>query len=138
MHRPVERAGPGNHGARAFAGERARVETAFTGQDEVGRLDPPVEVKPRGHQLAARHELRASGAAQPECRAARRTGARHVHECVWLAGERAQHERDPRPGVFQPALILGAHSLLRAKGRRRTPAAEERIVHIAREAERGE
>src|SRR6185436_2245892 len=81
---------------------------------------------------------RGSSAEQTERDAACRARAGRVHERVGLATVRAEHERDASALVFEAAEVGWAQALLRAIDRCRAARAEERIVHVARDAQRRE
>ena len=125
-------------GAGAFAGKRTFVEAAFAGDDEVRRGEARIEIEPRSDKIESRQQLPARGNHEAERNSAGGAGAGRVHKRVGLLAMRAEHEREARAVMIEAREVGGPQAFLRTVNRGGAAWAEERISHVARDANRRE
>ena len=131
VDRFAEGGGAGGESAGAFAAERAGIETALAGEDEIGGGEAGIEIEPSGDEVEAGDELRGGGRHEAERDAAGRTGAGDVHESVGLRAVGAEQEGEAGGFVVEAAEVGRAEALLRAVNRGGTVGAEEGIGDVA-------
>ena len=117
VDRFAEGDGAGGKSAWAFAAERAGVETALAGEDEIGGGEAGIEIEPSGDEVEAGDELRGGCRHEAERDAAGRSGAGDVHERVGLRAVGTKQEGEAGGFVVEPAEVGWAQALLGAVNR---------------------
>ena len=130
----AQRERAGDDGAGALAAERGGVEAALAGEHDVGRGNAGLEVQPGGDEFEAGQQTCADGRHQPERDAPGRARAGLVHQRVRLVAVRTEQQAEPRAGVIEFWEVGRLESLLRSIHGRCAASAEQRVGHIAGDA----